>query len=318
MLGKIIITNKSEKITEIDIEGIIGIPEDWQFEKDDQQIATYQKFKNTINSISEIETQKIIVNIRSTGGNVGDALLIYETLAALNTEITTRCYGYVASAATIIAQAASKGKREISKNALYLIHNSSSTIEGNAEELNQTADLLTKTDNRIANIYAQRSGKDVSAFTMLMNENNGNGIWLSPEEVIEAGLADKVIEISKIKQQWNSFMKFISGDSGHETFFSEEREPDKNTNRPASKINYAETLDQVIKSYENPKITDAETEKTIKNLQNKIVELEAQNAKLKAKATQTFPKEDPSMRDVKRQGNADAYEEDLRSFKTII
>ena len=33
-------------------------------------------------------------------------------------------YGYTASAATVIAQAASEGCREISAHALYLIHNS--------------------------------------------------------------------------------------------------------------------------------------------------------------------------------------------------
>ena len=37
-------------------------------------------------------------------------------------EVVTRCYGYVASAATVIAQAASPGCREISSNAFYLIH----------------------------------------------------------------------------------------------------------------------------------------------------------------------------------------------------
>ena len=53
---------------------------------------------------------------------MNDALLIHDALTALGAHITTRCYGYTASAATIIAQAASPGCREISANALYLIH----------------------------------------------------------------------------------------------------------------------------------------------------------------------------------------------------
>ena len=63
-----------------------------------------------------------MVDIRSTGGDVNDALLIHDALCSLDAHITTRCYGYTASAATIIAQAASPGCREISANALYLIH----------------------------------------------------------------------------------------------------------------------------------------------------------------------------------------------------
>ncbi|MCD8185528.1 MAG: hypothetical protein LUD68_03460 [Rikenellaceae bacterium] len=51
-------------------------------------------------------------------------------------------------------------------------------------------------------------------------------------------------------------------------------------------------------------------------LQNRIVELEAQNAKLKAKATQTLPKEDPITWETSRQGNAAAYENDMKNLFT--
>lgn len=88
------------------------------------------------------------------GGDVNDALLIYEALSSLDGHIVTRCYGYTASAATVIAQAASEGCREISAHALYLIHNSICTAEGNAEELATRIDLLRKTDARLAEVYA--------------------------------------------------------------------------------------------------------------------------------------------------------------------
>jgi hypothetical protein len=55
------------------------------------------------------------------------------------------------------------------------------------------ADLLHKTDRRLAEVYATRSGRDVDSFVALMNENSGNGRWLSPEEVVDAALADVVI-----------------------------------------------------------------------------------------------------------------------------
>ena len=78
---------------------------------------------------------QIVVDIRSTGGDVNDALLIHDALCSLDAHITTRCYGYTASAATIIAQAASPGCREISANALYLIHTAICAAEGNAAEI---------------------------------------------------------------------------------------------------------------------------------------------------------------------------------------
>ncbi len=194
MKSQIRITNSRSGITTIDIEGTIGVPEEWQFEEPAGRVATYEKFQRTLAAISRIRSAAIVVNIRSTGGDVGDALLIYDALTASGAAITTRCMGYVASAATIIAQAASEGRREISPTALYLVHNSVATCEGNAGELRRSEELLAKTDERIAGIYAARSGRPPEAFASLMAENNGQGRWMSPAETIAEGLADRLIE----------------------------------------------------------------------------------------------------------------------------
>ena len=180
-------------ICTIDIEGVIGVSEESQFSTKSQSVATYDRFKEEAAKIREIEAEEVVVNIRSTGGDVNDALLIYESLTSLNAKIVTRCYGYTASAATIIAQAASQGCREISASALYLIHLSSSVVEGNVADLNERIALLEKTDERLSSLYAQRSGRAKEEFTALMSENGGRGRWLSPEEVVAAGLADVVI-----------------------------------------------------------------------------------------------------------------------------
>lgn len=191
MLSEIKITNRAGSAV-IDIEGVIGVPEQMQFDNPEQKVATYAKFTDSLNRITELKSDEVIVNIRSTGGDVNDALLIYEALGALRTRVVTRCFGYVASAATIIAQAASSGCREISANTLYLIHCSEGTVEGNSMSLKQTKDLLDKTDDRIAGVYAARSGREVSAFVELMGENNGKGRWLTAQEAVDAGLADVV------------------------------------------------------------------------------------------------------------------------------
>ncbi|MFI3277611.1 MAG: Clp protease ClpP [Rikenellaceae bacterium] len=179
----------------IDIEGTIGVCEQWQFSDPQQRVATYETFRAQLELIKELDAQSVVVNIRSTGGDVNDALLIYEALLSLNVPITTRCYGYVASAATVIAQAASEGQREIAATALYLIHNSSCAVEGNADGLAARAELLKKTDEQLAALYARRSGGEVEDFVALMGEDSGNGRWLSPKEAVELSLADAIIEV---------------------------------------------------------------------------------------------------------------------------
>ncbi|MDL2230248.1 ATP-dependent Clp protease proteolytic subunit [Alistipes sp. OttesenSCG-928-L06] len=346
MSGQISIRNQSKKITEIHIEGMIGVPEKMQFDDPKERIATYDAFQNAIRNISEIRTKTIIVNIRSTGGNVNDALLIYDALIGLESEIVTRCYGYVASAATIIAQAAAKGRREISKNALYLIHQASSSAEGNSGELAQTIDLLGKTDRRIAGVYADASGRDPEKFIALMQENNGNGRWLSPEEALKEGLADKIIapgEISndaqetlrkmnlpeipqnllkpvtpkkgmKIRKHWNAILDFLKVNTDENPVLNENQVESINQEL-GKRADAIAVLEAQIAQYENPK--PHEDGQEIADLQNRIVELEALNAKLRAKATQTLPKEDPSNREIKRAGNAAAYENDMKNLLQV-
>ena len=178
--------------TIIDIEGTIGVPESWQCDNPETRVTTYERFKESVSRIADISNRTIRVNIRSTGGDVNDALLIYEALKATGARITTCCYGYTASAATIVAQAASEGCRLIAPTSLYLIHNSLCSVEGNAEELQAEVDMLRQTDCRIAEVYATRSGRSVEDFLTLMSENGGRGRWLSPDEAIAEGLVDAI------------------------------------------------------------------------------------------------------------------------------
>ncbi|MBR5811596.1 MAG: Clp protease ClpP [Alistipes sp.] len=193
MQTKITIRNEAQTCY-IDIEGVIGVPEQSQFENADSRVATYETFCQEVERIKRVAATSVVVNIRSTGGDVNDALLIYDALQSLDARITTRCYGYTASAATIIAQAANEGCREISSNTLYLIHNSCCAIEGNASSLEARAELLRKTDERLSHLYSFHSGRPAEEFKALMAENGGEGRWLSAEETIAAGLADKIID----------------------------------------------------------------------------------------------------------------------------
>ena len=85
-----ILINHSPGLCQIDIEGTIGVPEEWQFEDPDARVTTYQRFRDTLRRIAEIDAEEVVVNIRSTGGDVNDALLIHDALCQLPAHITTR------------------------------------------------------------------------------------------------------------------------------------------------------------------------------------------------------------------------------------
>ena len=64
--------NNTAGVCQIDIEGTIGVPEEWQFEEPDARVATYERFRDALRRIAEIEAPEVVVNIRSTGGDVND------------------------------------------------------------------------------------------------------------------------------------------------------------------------------------------------------------------------------------------------------
>ena len=282
----------SAGVCRIEIEGTIGVPEEWQFDQPEARVATYEKFRDTVRRIAGIDAPQIVVDIRSTGGDVNDALLIHDALCSLDAHITTRCYGYTASAATIIAQAASPGCREISANALYLIHTAICAAAGNAAEIAGKLDLLRQTDTRIAAVYAARSGRPAGEFEALMAENNGNGRWLSPEEAVAAGLADTVTDngertapslAGNIARGWERLLAGIGLNRREEL--------------PADR---------------NVLLTAGERQELLRRSATAI-----RQAQQNASPTCTKPREDPSYGDTVRTANQRAYAEDVKRFKGI-
>ena len=273
----------------IEIEGTIGVPEEWQFDDPDTRVATYERFREELARIAAIEADEVIVTIRSTGGDVNDALLIHDALRQLNAKVTTRCYGYTASAATIIAQAASEGCRELSANALYLIHRATCSTEGNADDLEARLALLRATDERLAALYADRAGGEKAYYEALMAENGGDGRWLTPEEAVEAGLADTIIgqhtEPQTLTQNLSQGLQRLARALG----FDPKEHPQTEHNI----------------------LHDAASEST---LQRRAAMLLAEGQQ-SVHATTLQPTEDPSIGDRPLSANERAYEHDARAFR---
>ena len=316
-LGEIKMDARPGGVVVIDIEGIIGIPEDWQFDGETRQgesaekVATFGKFRQTVDAIAGIQASRVKVNIRSMGGNVNDALLIYEALCSLDAQVETRCYGYVASAATIIAQAAGEGMRYVSSDSLYLIHNATTVVDGNSADVMRTAGLLGKTDDRIAAIYALRSGRPVENFVELMGRDGGHGEWLSPEEVVEAGLADKIEHVSPLKNAQRKIMGAFRalGESAFRGYRS---------SLWATAMNFDDPMEERVDTLEKKLDSIGKLEGAQADLINKIKTLEQENTRLKVEPTTTLPKEDPAIEPRAARPNEAAYCQDVETFRGTV
>lgn len=288
----------------IDIEGTIGVDESWQFDNSESRVATYERFKECVARIADIRDSEIRVNIRSTGGDVNDAILIYEALRATGAKVVTCCYGYTASAATIVAQAASEGCRLVAPSSLYLIHNSICATEGNAEELMAEVEMLQQTDRRLAEIYATRSGRSVDDIALLMSDNGGRGRWLSPAEAIAEGLVDGVIEESVVSPSTSLVERTKRGVMALLRSLGFDNEGDGamegDADMPIVDVNHSSRMEQPeVKAY-----------KSVGMSSRLLVEKQRS-----AEATKVRSIHDPEPIDVKYSSREIAYEEDARNMR---
>jgi ATP-dependent Clp protease protease subunit len=144
-------------------------------------------FYNKIRDLKDIDD--IQVNISSPGGNLFDAVTIYDLLKSHTAKVTASLSGLVASAATIIASSADHVVA--SPTVSYMIHKTSNAIMGNADDLENRAQVLRRLDNQIVNIYRKKTKKTKREITGWLNEGDK---WFTATEALKAGFIDEIQE----------------------------------------------------------------------------------------------------------------------------
>lgn len=129
--------------------------------------------------------------ITSPGGEVTYGYQAYSYLKGLASRrpLTISAAGICASMATIIHQAASDGRRIIEPGCTYLLHDVSGGVGGRYDSIVDTTEWMKQLNTQMHRIFAERGTKteeEIAAATSRREK------FLSVEEVIEWGLADKV------------------------------------------------------------------------------------------------------------------------------
>jgi ATP-dependent protease ClpP protease subunit len=146
------------------------------------------------------------LHINSPGGEVFDAIAIYNALKSHKGNVTVTVDGIAASSASFIAMAGDTVR--MSRNAQMMIHAAHAICVGNAEDMVKCAALLEKCSDNIADIYSQRAGGSVKDWRERMQGET----WFSAEEAVSAGLADEVIRGgSAPRNTWDLSMFRYSG-----------------------------------------------------------------------------------------------------------
>lgn len=141
--------------------------------------------QDLIHDLADI-TGPIEVHFNSPGGEVFDGIAIYNSLLARG-EVTGIIDGVAASITSVIAMACNP--LLVARNAQVMIHEGHAMGIGSAQDFRDMAELLDKTSNNIASIYADHTGKPEAYWREKMKAET----WYSGEEAIAEGLCDRFV-----------------------------------------------------------------------------------------------------------------------------
>lgn len=133
----------------------------------------------------------VVLKINSPGGSVFDGIAIYNDLKAHNGNVRVEITGIAASIASIIAMAGDE--IAIAENGMMMIHNAWTVAVGNASELQEQAEILSKIDGSLALTYASRKGTPgVRAIKQMMADET----WMTGKEAKANGFATEILTAS--------------------------------------------------------------------------------------------------------------------------
>lgn len=138
---------------------------------------------------AEDPEKDICLYINSPGGSVTAGMAIYDTMQYIKCDVSTICIGMAASMGAFLLSGGAKGKRYALPNAEIMIHQPSGGAQGQATEIQITAEHILKTKEKLNRILAANTGQDYEKVAADTERDN----WKSAEEALEYGLIDSVI-----------------------------------------------------------------------------------------------------------------------------
>lgn len=134
------------------------------------------------------DNDSVIIKVNSRGGSVEAGSEIYEEIKTSDVYIESRIVGDCCSAATYVACAANKAS--ISPLGQYMVHRSScGGVSGNCNDLQVAAQMLSETDEGIANAYVIKTGKNREEILEMMN----NTTFMSAQNALKNGFVDEIL-----------------------------------------------------------------------------------------------------------------------------
>lgn len=140
--------------------------------------------------LDAISNEEIQLYINSPGGYVTSGFAMYDTIKQIKSPVSTICTGLAASMGSLLLSVGEKGRRFIQPHARVMIHQPSGGAQGQASDIEITAQEIVKTKELSAQILADNCGQ---SFERIMKDFQRDH-WMGAQESVDYGIVDGVFE----------------------------------------------------------------------------------------------------------------------------
>lgn len=139
--------------------------------------------------------RNITIKINSCGGDLYSGIAIHNAIKALKGYKTVIIEGIAASAASAIACAGDEV--HVYPGSIFMIHGVSAMLFDyySKETLEKALSAFEAGEKALAEIYRERTGKDMEALRKLMKDET----WYIGQEIVDSDFADKLLEGKKVE-----------------------------------------------------------------------------------------------------------------------
>lgn len=139
---------------------------------------------------SEDPGKDVHLYINSPGGVITAGMAIYDTMRYIKCDVSTICIGMAASMGAFLLAGGTKGKRYALPNAEVMIHQPSGGAQGQATEIQITAEWILRTKQKMNEILAANTGQTVERVAADTERDK----WMTAQEALSYGIVDHIIE----------------------------------------------------------------------------------------------------------------------------
>lgn len=138
---------------------------------------------------SEDPSKDVHLYINSPGGVITAGMAIYDTMQYIKCDVSTICVGMAASMGAFLLAGGAKGKRFALPNSEIMIHQPSGGAQGQATEIQITADWILRTKKKMNELLSANTGQSVEKVTQDTERDH----WMTAEEAKAYGIVDIII-----------------------------------------------------------------------------------------------------------------------------